>query len=191
MDEKTQQLLEFFKALADESRLKIVGLLAQQPRSVDELAAMLGVSAPTVSHHLARLLAANLVEARAEQYYSVYSLKTDTLQQMSRELLTADVLAEAAEGVDTDAFGKKVLGDFVVRGRLKTIPAQLKKRQVILRWLADRFVPGKEYPEKQVNEMLKQVHEDSATLRRELVDYQYMTRKNGIYRRIEKDAVQK
>ena len=108
MDAATEKLMAFFKALADESRLKIVGLLAHEPRSVDELAAMLDLGAPTVSHHLARLQQVGLVEARAQQYYSVYALKTDTLQQMSRELLSADTLAGAAEGVDPNAFDKKV-----------------------------------------------------------------------------------
>ena len=45
------ELVDVFKALADSSRLKIVGLLAQQPCTVEQLAAMLGLKAPTISHH--------------------------------------------------------------------------------------------------------------------------------------------
>ncbi len=184
METETAPLLAFFKALADETRLKIVGLLAHQPRSVDELAASLELSAPTVSHHLGRLQEIGLVQAQAQQYYSVYSLQTDVLQAMARQVLSTEKLAEVAEGVDEDAFGKKVLKDYLEHGKLKTIPSQLKKRQVILRWLADKFEPGKEYPEKEVNTIIKQVHEDFATLRRELVDGKYMMRKNGFYWRI-------
>lgn len=181
MDPETETLLKFFRALADENRLKIVGLLAQQPRSVDELAAMLQLTPPTVSHHLAKLLNADLVEAQAQQYYSVYSLRAKVLREMAQEILTGERLAESVEDIDQDAFSNKVLADFVVRGRLKTIPSQLKKRQVILQWLVKRFEQGKNYPEKRVNEMLGSCHEDFATLRRELVDAKLLARKDGMY----------
>jgi len=73
------ELLAFFKALADASRLRIVGLLARKPHTVEELAALLGLRASTVSHHLARLVAVDLVSARADGHYHVYSLDTDAL----------------------------------------------------------------------------------------------------------------
>ncbi len=185
MEAETTKLLTFFKALADESRLKLIGLLAQQPRSVDELAAMLDLSAPTVSHHLARLQQAGLVEARAQQYYNIYTLRTEALQEMAREILATEKLAEVAAEVNQDAFARKVLGDFLERGRLKTIPSQLKKKQVVIRWLADNFEPGKQYTEKQVNAILKKYHDDYATLRRELVDMKYLARKDGVYWRVQ------
>ena len=59
-------LLAFFKAMANESRLKIVGLLAQRERSVQELAELLALKEPTVSHHLAVLKDLGLVSVRAE-----------------------------------------------------------------------------------------------------------------------------
>jgi DNA-binding transcriptional ArsR family regulator len=62
------QLLTFFKAMADANRLKIVGLLAQQPYSVEQLAAMLDLKPSTVSHHLKLLSEAGLVSARAQSY---------------------------------------------------------------------------------------------------------------------------
>jgi len=57
----SEELLNFFKALADANRLKIVGLLAQKPHTVEELAALLDIKPSTVSHHLARLSDAGLV----------------------------------------------------------------------------------------------------------------------------------
>ena len=48
-------LLQFFKALANESRLKLVGAIAQHERSVEELASILDLKEPTVSHHLSKL----------------------------------------------------------------------------------------------------------------------------------------
>ena len=49
------QLLQFFKILGNESRLQIVGLLANGERSVGELADALRLTEPTVSHHLAMM----------------------------------------------------------------------------------------------------------------------------------------
>ena len=87
MEEKPaefEELLAFFKALGNEKRLKIVGLLAQKPLCVEELAAILDLSAATVSHHLRRLVEAGLVAASAEGYYNVYSLRAETLRDSSR-----------------------------------------------------------------------------------------------------------
>ncbi len=75
--EEFQTLLLFFKALADENRLKMIGILAEQECSVEELAAMLHLKAPTVSHHLAKLKELELVEMRPEGNTHVYRLNSD------------------------------------------------------------------------------------------------------------------
>jgi DNA-binding transcriptional ArsR family regulator len=61
-----EELVAFFKALADANRLKIVGLLAQRPYSGEELAALLDLKPSTVSHHLSKLAEVGLVSARAQ-----------------------------------------------------------------------------------------------------------------------------
>ena len=80
-----EQLLTFFKALADANRLKIIGLLSQQPYSVEQLAALLNIRPPTVSHHLKLLSEAGLVSARAESYYNVYQLESGALEQIASQ----------------------------------------------------------------------------------------------------------
>ncbi|MBD2505665.1 DUF2087 domain-containing protein [Anabaena azotica] len=55
---------------------------------------------------------------------------------------------------------------------------------VILKWLANQFSVGVNYPESEVNAILKNYHPDCATLRRELIDNKLMQRSQGIYRRI-------
>lgn len=182
--ERTGRLVLFFKALADENRLRIVGLLADKPRSVEELAAMLQLSSATVSHHLQRLVAADLVEARALQYYNMYALRHSTLLEMAKQLEGADVLKETTGGLDLDRYANKVLDDYIVRGRLKTIPRQLKKRQVVLNHLAKKFELGKRYSERQVNEIVKAFHADFATLRRELVNEKLLARDREYYWRV-------
>jgi len=183
-EQKLQLLLTFFKALSDETRLQIVALLMKGPATGEQLAEILGVSAPTVSHHLKRLSAAGLVSASAEQYYHVYSLKQDVLRDMATQIHDGAIIAEAADSKDGDAYDHKVIGDFFVDGRLKIIPSQRKKRDVILRYLVARFDMDRRYPEKEINETLAQFHEDVATLRREFIACQLMARENGIYWRL-------
>lgn len=175
-------LLTFFKALADANRLKIVGLLSQEALSVEQLAAMLRLRPSTVSHHLSRLAAAGLVSARAEGYYSVYSLEVRALENMARRLLSTEELPKAAAGVDLGAYARKVIQDYSLPdGRLKTIPAQRKKLLAILEHIAQSFEPGRRYTEPQVNEILRGFHADTATLRRELVGAGLVARQAGEY----------
>jgi predicted transcriptional regulator len=175
----SEELVNFFKALADPNRLKIVGLLAQQPYSVEQLAAILHLRASTISHHLSKLAEVGLVSAKAESYYNVYQLEEETLQK-TRQLFSQQDLAAVVEGVDMEGYDRKVVEDYSLPdGRLKTIPAQRKKLEAVLRYLVTVFDPGVRYSEKQVNEMLSRFHEDTATLRRELVGYGLMQREGG------------
>ena len=178
----TEHLLTFFKAMADANRLKIVGLLAQKPHSVEELAAILGLRPSTVSHHLSRLSEAGLVSARAESYYNMYRLEESTLENFARQLLSNESLPAVAGDADLEAYDRKVLHDFLLPdGRLKTIPVQRKKLDVILRRLAQEFSPGIRYPEQRVNEILRTFHEDTASLRRELIGAHLLARERGVY----------
>jgi DNA-binding transcriptional ArsR family regulator len=173
-------LLDFFKALADPNRLRIVGLLAQTSRTVEDLAATLGTSNGTASHHLKRLAAAGLVEARPEGYYRYYSLREDALHEMAARLLGPNELPRLADDVDLGAFERKVLGTFTDRsGRITALPAQQKKFLVILRHVLPAFEAGRRYPEPAVNAILERYHEDTARLRRALVDHGYMEREAG------------
>lgn len=181
----SDELVNFFKTMADISRLKIVGLLAQQPYSVEELAALLQLKPSTISHHLARLTEAGLISAKAESYYTVYQLNEQALEAKSRSLFSRDDLSAAVADVDLDAYDNKVLKDYTHRdGSLKTLPSQRKKLEAILRHIVKSFKIEKRYSEKQVNEILFGFHEDTATLRRELVGYGLMQRENNEYWRI-------
>jgi predicted transcriptional regulator len=184
MDEATltQELLAFFKALADANRLKIIGLLANKPHTVEQLAANLNLGASTVSHHLSRLSDAGLVSARAEGYYSVYQLESANLDALAKRLLERQTLQSFSADVDADAFDRKVLREFLLPdGRIKAFPAQEKKFIVILRHALKKFQPGVRYTEKEVSETLSQLHEDFASLRRGFIDYKFMARKDGVY----------
>ncbi len=176
----SEELVTFFKALADANRLKIVGLLAEKPYSVEELAALLGLKPPTVSHHLAKLVEAGLVKSRTESYYNIYQLDQSALDAKTRSLFSQQELSNVASEVDADAYDKKVIKDYSRRdGSLKTLPSQRKKLEAILRYVVKAFDVGKRYSEKQVNEILARYNEDTATLRRELVGFGLMKREGG------------
>lgn len=181
----SEELVNLFKALADTSRLKIIGLLAQQPYSVEELAALLKLKPSTISHHLSKLAEAGLVSAKAESYYNVYQLEAKALEEKSRGLLSRDDLNAAVADVDLDAYDHKVIEDYSARdGRLKTLPAQRKKLEAVLRHVVKAFKNDKHYSEKQVNEILSRYNDDTATLRRELIGFHLMQRENNEYWRI-------
>jgi biotin operon repressor len=174
-----EELVTFFKALADANRLKILGLLAQRPYSGEELAALLNLKASTVSHHLSKLAEAGLVTARAQGYYSIYQLEEAALKK-TRLLFSRQDLAAVAADVDADAYDRKVVASYTrPDGGLKEIPAQRKKLEAVLRHVVRAFEPGTKYSEEQVNDILARFHPDTATLRRELVGCGLMKREGG------------
>ncbi len=185
-EEQLQTLLQFFKALADENRLKLLGILANRECSVEELAALLRLKAPTVSHHLMKLKELGLVEMRADGNTHLYRLNAETLRSLNKDLLSPEKVASLVDDVGSETWERKVLRDFFEGERLKEIPASPKKRLVILVWIAKQFAPGRTYSEAEVNEIIQRYHPDSATLRRELISDRnhLMQREGGVYWRL-------
>jgi DNA-binding transcriptional ArsR family regulator len=183
--EKFTQLLQFFKVIGNESRLKILGLLANEERSVGELAALLDLKEPTVSHHLSAMKSLGLVGVRAEGNVRIYWLDTKFLEGMSKDLFSRDSLATLVDDTSQDAWERKVLQTFLDGDRIKELPSRHKKRLVVLTWLANQFDMDVRYAEQEMNERLKQYNPDYASLRRYMIDYKLMQREKGIYWRVE------
>jgi hypothetical protein len=79
---------------------------------------------------------------------------------------------------------EKVVRAFLHDGRLVSIPARSRKRELLLEVILDQSFPeDREYEEREVNMRLALLHPDVAALRRYLVDGRFMTREAGIYRR--------
>jgi hypothetical protein len=86
---------------------------------------------------------------------------------------------------DAARYESRVLRAFVRDGRLVSIPAQDRKRQVVLRWLLDAAFPDDvPYEERDVNMRLALIHRDVAALRRYLIEAGLMTRSSDVYRRV-------
>jgi hypothetical protein len=128
--------------------------------------------------HLERLAAAGIVAEKDGRY----TLQRKHLETLAKTTLAGLRGAPKVEQFDGDAFDQKVIRDFSLPdGKLKSLPMQPKKFQAVLHYVGRVFEPGVEYPEKQVNEMLKRFHEDTASLRRGLVDNGTLQREKGIY----------
>lgn len=77
----------FAKALADETRQKIMNLVCCQWLSVNEIVEQLNVTQPTVSHHLALLREAGLVNLREEGKQTFYSLNQERIAYCCGQLM--------------------------------------------------------------------------------------------------------
>jgi hypothetical protein len=92
--------------------------------------------------------------------------------------------ASAAEPAPDDGVGE-VVARFVRDGRLLSLPAQESKRRQVLEYVAQSFEPGRRYPEREVDVVLRawtdEGDTDHVALRRYLVDYQLLSREGGEY----------
>ncbi|WP_282940945.1 DUF2087 domain-containing protein [Paenibacillus sp. RC67] len=77
---------------------------------------------------------------------------------------------------------KSVLRNFFTeQGSIKHLPSQLKKRLIVLEHLVNLLDAQKKYTEKEINEFIKPLNEDYATIRRELFIHKFVNRSNDIY----------
>lgn len=75
------ELVTVLKALAAEPRLKIIGLLKEQPLCVNAITARLKMTQSAVSQHLRVLKTAGLVKAEKRGYWMHYSVETKALEK--------------------------------------------------------------------------------------------------------------
>jgi DNA-binding HxlR family transcriptional regulator len=179
-EEQFDQLLHFFQVFSNESRLKIIGYLANEEKSVGELARLLNLKEPTVSHHLAEMKAIGLVDVRAEGTMRIYHLNAKALESISKDIFARPNLAAMVKPSELSP-EERALRHWVKDGRIVYIPAQEKKMSILIRWLAGQIDPDRRWTEREFSEWLSEFNEDYATLRRYLVEGGYMAREKGIY----------
>ncbi len=182
------RLLNFFKVLAHESRLRLLGFLAEQEYSVSELAKLMNLKDPTVSHHLGKFVELGLVTMRQDGTTHYYRLDATALQRLNKELLTPEKVATFSNESGSDDWESRVRRAFIDGETIKQLPQSFKKELVILKWLAEKFERDRRYPEKELNEIIKQHHPDYATLRRDMVDCKFMARENSVYWRLPQEV---
>jgi DNA-binding HxlR family transcriptional regulator len=180
--EEMKLLVVLGRALADPTRIRILGLLAERSMYGQELAKALDVTPPTISHHLSPLVMAGLVRVRRENSYHYYELSSEGLEHLAESAQHIASLIFPANPLPPRSDERaRVVATFIQDGRLVSIPSQYKKRRYVMEELARSFEWGRLYDEKEVNAILKTFHEDYASLRREMIDQRIMMRENGRY----------
>lgn len=176
---KNNDALEILKVLADESRLKIIGILLKKDSYSEYLAYKLNLSTPTVTYHMNKLKKAGIVKSTKIQHYIIYSLNYD-IMNMSIETL----IKSATTVDDTRTYEEKVIESFFEYGKLKQIPAQQKKREIVMAYIASNFELNKIYSELEVVAALLKIHDDYITIKRDLISMGFFEDLNMKYRRI-------
>lgn len=170
--------LEILKLLADETRLGIINALMEEDSYVEKLSSSMGLTPATICYHLKKMEAAGIVGSSRTQFYIIYSLNRDIFDLTLREFIKQEKPVEDPD----EKYRRAVLSNFFKYGKLTRIPVQQKKREIVLRHIAKDFSAGKDYTEKEVNEVILKYHEDFCTIRREMVGFGIMDRAGGIYR---------
>jgi hypothetical protein len=163
--------------LAEETRLKVVAAIVLGASTESAIAGATGLDARSIRKALDRLIKGGLVEAS----------RPGGLRVLAERFKDAAQQAAAARpqrrpedfGATADQAG--VLRNYLVDGKLTHIPVHRSKRLVVLDFLAGQFDPGRTYPEDQVNYLLGRFHPDYAALRRDLVEEEFLERRDGFY----------
>jgi hypothetical protein len=161
--------------LAHPDRRRVLAALILGASTPEDVKAMTGLGTRAVVTALTRLVDNDLVLHDED---GRYWLVEESFRQAVIDA-QAGPRASEHEGVSSDA--ARVLRAFVHDGRLQSIPAQRSKRIVVLDLLAQEFEPGRRYPERTVNSMLRKWHDDTAALRRYMVDEGILDRESGEY----------
>ncbi len=176
--------IEIFKALSDNSRLRIINSLMIEPMYVELLAERLELSTSTISFHLKKLMDVDIVSSKKEQYYMVYSLNKEVLDIKLKDLIVdnrneGELLKQREEN-----YRKKVLDSFFKYNKLKSIPVQNKKKEIVLEKIVESFEMDRIYSEREVNIIIADYHDDFCTIRRDLIEFKLMERNDGKYKKI-------
>lgn len=181
------KVVAYHKALADPTRLRMLILLAGGEMSGLELAERLYLTPATITHHAAKLREASLIHERREKNSIFFSLNDYFLKNNASAAVALIYKKSEGEKNDVEIERDTRLKETVVKnfftseGRLKHLPAQLKKKLIVLAHLASKLEPRRKYEEKEINAFIGGYHEDYATIRREFIMHQFMFRENEVY----------
>jgi len=175
-----EALLKVLKGLADATRLRLIAAIVERPRCGQDLAAELRISPATVSHHLEVLRQAGLLLEARQTPYTFFQLDQSALTRAMRTIATPKRVRALVD--DADPQVSDVLRNFYDGPRLRSIPAQRRKKEIVFEELLRRLPRRRQYSERELNRFIEAVHPDFCTIRRELIMGHYMEREGGIYR---------
>jgi ArsR family transcriptional regulator, arsenate/arsenite/antimonite-responsive transcriptional repressor len=169
------EMLDYVKAMSDPIRLRIIGLLTQESATRKEIAERLNLSPKDSLTHLGFLEFVGAVM----QTDGVYTLNKDKLAVLGKEKL-ADLHPSYTPPETLDEKSRKVLKSVLdAQGHIKQIPLLPAKLRPLLEYLIPNFEFDRDYTEREVNEVLRRFNEDTASLRRHLVDAGLLAREDN------------
>ena len=180
------EAVALFKCLADKSRLQILKSLAIEDMYVERLAERLGLTPSTTSFHLKKLMDAGAVKSYKNQYYTMYSLRGEVFQTKIIDVIREKTDETSLAAERDAAYRQKILRSFFEYGRLKSLPAQRKKKLVVLEEIVKSFEKNRVYTEREVNLIIADYFDDFCTIRRDMISEGLMERSSEGYWRTEK-----
>ncbi len=165
------EVLAFVKAMASADRLRVIGVLARGRATQAEIADQLHVPVRDVFDHLAYLTHIGVIS----EMNGSYDLNEKTIESLARGQFEGrqPQFEEKPEDV------RKVLKAYLnPDGTIKQLPQEGRKMWIILQFVVDAFPLNTNFTEKEVNTLLRRFHVDTATLRRNLIDYGLMARES-------------
>lgn len=176
------RIVNFHKVMGDKTRIQIVSMLKKGPLHGQAIAGKLGLKAPTISHHMAKLKEVDVVRQVRDKNTVYYHLNEKTLMALA---LAITKIGENEMNQDfhvTDDQKAAVIKNFFTnKHQLKTFPAQRKKKLIVLEYMLRGLKEGESYSEKEINEHIQQYFADYATIRREWIICHFMNRTEGVY----------
>ena len=176
-----EPLISLASALLDLDKLRIAALLANGPANRMDMARSTGLSHRELLRLLDSLQSFGLVKLqepapRDPDAYSLYELNQQTFAAARKAM-------GKYKGVRKRPSDSRelTLDTFMPGGKLMAMPLKQGQIVVVLEEIARKFEPERAYTEREVNALLEEINEDYCTTRRSLVDYGYLSRKNGVY----------
>ncbi len=171
----TNTMLDFIKTISHIDRLRVLGVLAIQPSSMDEISKAIELPIRQIFTHIEMLAHEGIIRLVDFRW----QIDNKHLENMSRENLSGLNRDVFSPDEDAEPNIKKILTNFLnPDGSIRQLPSEPGKLIVILEYLLQAFDPGVMYSEMEVNKIIKKFHTDSAGLRRDMIDRSLLQRKS-------------
>ena len=164
-------------SLLDPNRLRVAGALVDVAHTTSELIEYTGLEQREILEAIGDLIHAGLVERTDDGY----TLSSSRLQRLAGQFAETLIPMDPSIGFGMTDEERAVLEQFFQGRTLAEIPSSRSKRLIVLERLALEFDLGRRYPEQSVNDILKAFNPDVSSLRRYLVDEDFLDRADGEY----------
>ena len=168
------EVMDFVKAMASAERLRVVGALVRGGATQAEIAEQLHLPVREVFQHLSFLAHVGVV--REED--GVYELDGKAIETLARGQFEGKRPAYEAQSEKREDVRKVLKAYLNADGTIRQLPQEGRKMEIVLCFILDAFPLNATFTEKEVNTILRRFHVDTATLRRNLIDYGLMARES-------------